>query len=249
MRPPDHDVEHADVEARAALSPSLAGDGATTLPAFEQKFLIDEATAAAVVATTREQLRLDPHADGSDGAYSITTLYLDTPGFDVFHEAKALEGAKYRVRRYGHEAKVWLERKTRRGDRVWKRRTAVPIDAPQTGASWFHDEVRARDFRPVLAVAYRRAAYFGSGDQGPFRLTLDREITGTPRGTWDLSAVTSGTPLEPERVVCELKFRDALPSLFKQMVAALKLTPTKFSKYRRLLLATGVVAAGTTDAP
>jgi hypothetical protein len=245
MNPVAHESSPEEPSAR---SPSLFTAGETTLPAYEQKFLVDEATARAVVATTREQLRPDPHADASDAAYSITTLYLDTPRFDVFHEAPELEGAKYRVRRYGQESRVWLEKKTRRGDRVWKRRMAVAIDAPERGSSWFHDEVRARDFRPVLAVAYRRAAYFGTGDQGPFRLTLDRAIVGTPRATWDLAEVTSGTRLEPDRVVCELKFRDALPALFKRLVAELNLAPTRFSKYRRLLVATGIVAARPTDA-
>jgi len=245
MNPVAHE---SSPEEPAAQSPSLYSAGESTLHAFEQKFLVDEATAQAIVAAARAQLRPDPHADGGDGAYAVTTLYLDTPGFDVFHEAPELEGAKYRVRRYGQESRVWLEKKTRRGDRVWKQRTAASIGEELTGSSWFHDEVRAREFRPVLAVAYRRAAFFGSGDQGPFRLTLDRGIAGSPRTAWDLSEVTAGIGLETERVVCELKFRDALPSLFKRLVAELRLTPTNFSKYRRLLVAAGVVATGRSDA-
>jgi len=236
-------------EEPAARSPSLFDSGESMTPAYEQKFLVDEATAQAIVAAARAQLRPDPHADASDGAYRVTTLYLETPGFDVFHEAPELEGAKYRVRRYGDETRVWLEKKVRRGDRVRKRRSAVESVAARASCAWFDEETRARDFRPLLAVGYRRTAFFGSGDQGPYRLTLDRGILGAPRESWDLAEVTEGVQLEPERVVCELKFRDALPGLFKRLVSEWMLVPTPFSKFRRLLLATGLVAPGSNDAP
>lgn len=230
------DFQPAEPEAR---SPSLVGgDDVTTLPAYEHKFLVDEATAAAILESARAHLQPDPHGESADGAYTVTTLYLDTPDFGTFHGAAELEGAKHRLRRYGRESLVWLERKTRRKGQVRKRRSPGPR------ADWFEDEIRARDLRPALAISYRRTALFGRGDHGSFRLTLDRSIVGIARSSWDLAGVSQGTALEQGRVVCELKFLDALPGVFKRIVAEHRLEPSSFSKFRRLLQATGVVAHG-----
>ena len=246
------------------LSPSLFGeDGdAVTLPpaAFEQKFLVAPDVATRIVAWARAELRPDPHGDpqaaegggsSSSGAYFVTTLYLDTPDFAVFHRAPELQGAKYRIRRYGAEPVAWLEKKVRTGDRVHKRRLRVDLpDIARLGAPrWFDEEVADLGLAPTCAVAYRRTAFLGSGDHGPFRLTLDRALEGTACRVWDLAA--AGDPrhaLVPDRVVCELKFRDALPHLFKQLLAQLGLEPSSFSKYRRLAVAAGLVEAKHDDA-
>jgi len=241
------------------LSPSLFGeDGdAVTLPpaAFEQKFLVTPEVATRVAAWARAQMRPDPHGDphadeggGSScsGDYFVTTLYLDTPDFAVFHRAPELQGAKYRIRRYGAEPVAWLEKKVRTGDRVHKRRLRVELpEIARLGAPrWFDEEVADLGLAPTCAVAYRRTAFLGSGDHGPFRLTLDRALEGMARRTWEFG--TNGAPshaLLPDRVVCELKFRDALPHLFKQLLAQLGLEPSSFSKYRRLAVAAGLVEA------
>src|SRR6185369_16430548 len=167
------------------LSPSLFGeDGdAVTVPpaAFEQKFLVTPEVAARVAAWARAQMRPDPHGDphaaeggGSScsGDYFVTTLYLDTPDFAVFHRAPELQGAKYRIRRYGAEPVAWLEKKVRTGDRVHKRRLRVELpEIARLGAPrWFDEEVADLGLAPTCAVAYRRTAFLGSGDHGPFRL-------------------------------------------------------------------------------
>ena len=128
------------------------------------------------------------------------------------------------LRRYGQEPVAWLEKKVRTGDRVHKRRLRVDLpDIARLGAPrWFDEEVADLGLAPTCAVAYRRTAFLGSGDHGPFRLTLDRALEGTACRVWDLAA--AGDPrhaLVPDRVVCELKFRDALPHLFKQLLAQL----------------------------
>jgi hypothetical protein len=256
----------------AALSPSIARpdelDRESLVPSFELKFLVSDKVARAVHAWARGAMRPDPFADpAQDGAYRVSTLYLDTPGFDVFHGNPELEGTKYRVRRYGDEPRVWLERKTRKQERVTKRRTMVEqrdlarvpprdVAAPTAAAAaaaangwlgaWFRDELARRDFRPVCCLEYARTAFFGVGDHGGFRLTLDRAIRGVPFGEWDVPAVASRAPLVAvvtDEVICELKFRDALPAPFKQLVGGLALETTTVSKYRRLCVAAGIVAA------
>jgi len=241
------------------LSPSLVGeDGdAVAVPpaAFEQKFLVTPEIAARVVAWARAGMRPDPHGDphaaegggsSSSGAYFVTTLYLDTPDFAVFHRAPELHGAKYRIRRYGAEAVAWLEKKVRTGDRVQKRRVRVELpEIARLGAPrWFDEEVADLGLAPTCTVAYQRTAFLGSNDHGPFRLTLDHALEGRARRAWDLAA--AGDPrhaLVPDRVVVELKFRDALPHLFKQLLAEVGLEPSGFSKYRKTAVAAGLVEA------
>jgi len=58
---------------------------------------------------------------------------------------------------------------------------------------------------------------------------------------WKLEAVSAAGPLLPDRVVCEFKFRTAMPALFKGIVADLALTPTPVSKYRTFVQSTGLV--------
>jgi hypothetical protein len=111
-----------------SLSPALRGAGR----AIELKFLADAATAARAERWVRARCAPDLH--GQDGAYDVTTLHFDTERFDIFHGST--DGAsppKHRVRRYGKEAVVHAERKLRRGDRVEKRRAALPLRA---GAVW-----------------------------------------------------------------------------------------------------------------
>ena len=245
-----------DLASDASLSPSIEREQETAVAAFEQKFLVDETVARAVLAWARARMIADHHADpADDGAYRVATLYLDTPAFDVFHRAPELDGSKCRLRRYGDGGLVYVEKKTRRGDRVRKRRTAVPLPelarlaAPQRAADWpgewFHSEVLELGLRPVCWVRYRRTAFFGAGDHGPFRLTLDREIRGRAAHGWaDGAALGSQEEVGilADRVVCELKFRDALPRPFKELVAELALAPTSASKYRRIVVAAGLAA-------
>ena len=55
-------------------------------PPFELKFLVTEAVAARVAEWAARHLAPDPHAGGSrEDGYRVTSLYLDTPGLDVYH--------------------------------------------------------------------------------------------------------------------------------------------------------------------
>jgi hypothetical protein len=115
--------------------------------AVETKCLVDADRAAAIRVWARHHLDADPHGGGAWGDEYDTTLYLDTPALDVLQRCGSYARAKYRVRRYGHAAVAFLERKLRNGRGLSKRRTAIPIDelgrleaiapGPWTGA-WFH---------------------------------------------------------------------------------------------------------------
>lgn len=237
-------------------SPSLFGaggaaDGAT---AFEVKFLLTEDQVRAVRARVAGTLALDPYADPALGdAYLTTSVYTDTPAFDVFYRTEGYNRDKYRVRRYGHAGPVFVERKTKNGEKVRKHRSRInPAEVPglakpalngEWAGEWFHSQLLEKRLNPVCRVAYERVAYLGTADGGTVRLTFDRNIRGALATEWALAEVGSAPPLLPDRVVCEFKFRTAMPALFRGIVADLALTPSPFSKYRTFVQAAGLAPA------
>jgi hypothetical protein len=246
--------------ARTALeSPSLFAPGGDGPPAFELKFLLTEDQARAIEARAARRLTLDPHADPALGnAYQTTSVYTDTPHFEVLSRAGTLGRRKYRVRRYGAGEPVFLERKTKSGDRVRKRRSAVPAvelaalttpeSAPDWAGNWFHRQLVARHLRPVCRVTYERVAYMGTGEGGPVRLTFDRRIRGVLAEGWAVEPVGPTPALLDGRVICEFKFRLALPALFKGLIEDLGLTPSTVSKYRLFMQTARPAVLGAADA-
>ncbi len=224
----------------AALSPSLAS-GTQGGDAYELKFLLSVEEAAAVEAWARRRLTVDPH--GVDGVYQTTSLYLDTPFFDVFHKSPGYRRSKYRVRRYGSSEVIYLERKKRRGDRVRKHREMLALadltclldeDGPVT---WFGPRIRERILGPTCCINYMRTAFIGETPASPIRLTLDRELMGVPAQGWMVPERIEGRALLTDEVMLELKFRDTLPSLFRALLDTLPSRPTGGSKYARCVRA------------
>jgi hypothetical protein len=241
------------VTAAGFESPSLARAGAGS--GYELKFLLDAVRAQEIEAWASRRLLPDPHGDPAlGGAYRTTSLYCDTPELDVYHRSPSYKRRKFRLRRYGSAPWVFLERKAKSGDRVSKRRTAVPegelahLAHPLSPADWpghwFHRRLAARRLGPACRIVYQRTAYVGSSPEGPLRLTLDRRLRGllTDDG-WSLAAFEGGLPLLRGQVILELKFRAALPVVFKELVLGLRLTPSSVSKYRLCREAWGAAPA------
>lgn len=264
------------------LSPSIqTPDRAGAPPAYEVKFLLTQHQAEQVEARLKSCLIADPHSEQSPtGGYATTTLYCDTPGFDVYHRRGRFARRKLRLRRYGQGDVVFLEQKAKHGTRVKKRRATVavselarlqdavdpvclaaesldpvnvanrvdPVESPvEWAGGWFHQRVQAWNWQPVLTVMYDRRAFVGVCDEGPLRLTFDRSIRGQPTHTWDVEPFPGGEPILADRVVCEFKFRGALPTPFKSVISELQLTPTGVSKYRLCLTAAGISFPAETD--
>jgi hypothetical protein len=233
-------------------SPSLAPLGSA--PAFELKFLLDEARARAVEAWARRRLTPDPHGDPAlGGAYRTTSLYFDTPELDVYRRTEAYRRLKFRVRRYGSAPKAFLERESKEDDRVEKERTAVPLyelpllARPLSLATWpghwFHYALRSCRLVPVCRVAYHRKAFACAAAR--LRLTLDRHVHGGLTDDCDPALAEGGLPLVGGRVVLELKFRVAMPGVFEELVRDLGLCPCPVSKYRLCREAWGASAVAS----
>ena len=246
-----HTPSATGLESPSLFGTGTAADGAT---AYEVKFLLSEDQVAAVVARVSGKLALDPYADPAMGnAYLTTSVYTDTSAFDVFYRTEGYNRDKFRVRRYGHTGPVFVERKTKNGEKVRKHRARInPAEVPdlakpslngEWAGEWFHSQLLEQRLKPVCRVAYERVAYLGTADGGTVRLTFDRNIRGVVVNEWGLAEVPAVPPLLTDRVVCEFKFRTAMPALFRGIVADLALTPAPFSKYRTFVQAAGLAPA------
>ena len=159
--------------------------------ARELKFLIDEAQAPAMREWARAHLARDSFGSGPHGDdYTTTSLYFETPGFDVYHRRGSYGRSKFRIRRYGEADVVFLERKFRTSRLLAKRRTTVPIlemdhlasatPTPGWPGYWFHRRVLLRRLNPLIQMSYDRTARVGMASAGTMRMTVDTNLRVLP---------------------------------------------------------------------
>jgi hypothetical protein len=238
------------------LSPSLTDNRA---PAYEVKFLLSEAQAANLETWAREQLHLDPHGDPDrDGAYQVTTLYCDTPDFDVLFKSQGYRRRKFRLRRYGDSADIFVERKTKTGSLVRKRRACVhhlelpflasPVSVPDWAGNWFHRRIWFKNLGPSCGLSYQRTAFGTQSDDGRVRVTIDRHLRSQRTRHWKVPAFGKGQPILLGKAVVEFKYQDTLPVLLKEALEQFRLQPTTHSKYRSAMEAWGVKAIRPVEA-
>ena len=211
--------------------------------AYEIKFLIPEEAAKEALAWMRAHLVPDPFAGGAThDAYCVNSVYLDTPEFAVFHRIGSFGRCKYRVRRYGREDGVFLERKLKTRGLVGKRRTRVQDaevafladEAPSADwiGFWFHRRLLVRNLEPKCQIAYDRIARVGSSPEGTLRMTLDQNLRAFPTSEWFVKESGTWTPLLDKQCIIELKYRKSFPELYQGLVDSLGLKPQPVSKYR-----------------
>jgi hypothetical protein len=213
--------------------------------ASEIKFLVPRARVDALLAWAREHLDADPNGTGTGpdhDTYGISSLYFDTKHFDVFHGRDSFGRSKYRVRRYNGLGTVFLERKTKTRDWVSKRRSLVDaasiarlkasVAVPDWPGFWFHRRLLGRHLHPVCQISYVRTARIGMAEGHPVRLTLDRDLRASARSVAAFDADGTGVPLLDDAWILELKYRHALPAVFKRLITEFAPAPQRLSKYR-----------------
>jgi hypothetical protein len=210
--------------------------------ARELKFLVDERLAPRLVDWARTNLGRDGFGSGLFGdEYTTTSLYYETPGFDVYHRRGSYGRSKFRVRRYGSSDIVFLERKFRTNRLLAKRRTTVPIaelehlaasvPEPAWPGYWFHRRVLLRRLDPLVQMSYDRIARVGMASAGPIRMTVDTNLRVLPMP--DRAFIPGvGFPLIDGHCIVELKYRVEMPALFKQLVETFGIEASAVSKYR-----------------
>jgi hypothetical protein len=219
--------------------------------AFEIKFIVNIATAAAVRNWARHRLEADPHGSGPHGdEYLTTSLYFDTGDLAVFRQRGSYARSKYRIRRYGGNDSVFLERKMRTRKVLSKRRTHVPCEEieklagsavdPRWEGAWFQKRLQVRRFAPVSQVSYHRMARVAAAAMGTIRLTVDDDLRAQPAAGL-IFKPGCGKAVLPDQAIVELKFRAAMPALFRQLIAEFAIEPLRISKYRTSAVALGLV--------
>ena len=222
----------------------------TRLSASEIKFVVTPALSAEIERWARRWLGPDPHGDH----YRVSSIYFDTAGRDVYERRGSFARGKYRIRRYGDADHVFFERKLRSKNVVIKRRSIVELedlpllegvglDRKWREGYWFHRRISARALQPAWQINYERTARVLESGAGLIRLTIDRGLRAAPARTF---AFQNGAELQRiyeegngDRHILELKFRNRIPELFRDLMEELVLTPQPVSKFR---LAAGTLA-------
>jgi hypothetical protein len=217
--------------------------------ASEVKFLVSPDVAARIRQWARAGLDRDPNGSGPHGdEYRTTSVYFDTRSYDVFYRRGSYARSKYRIRRYGDDDAVFLERKLRQPPVLAKRRTCTAlaslaklsagvVDCGWAG-SWFHRRLLARGLVPVCQVAYQRVARVAVNDGELIRLTIDSELRSLPSTSMDFPR-ERGIAITGDHHIVEMKFGGAAPAIFKHMVEEFALNPHLSSKFRLGLSALG----------
>ena len=195
----------------------------------EEKYIIDYRQY--VLLKQRAMQLLHPDSHGDHGSYVITSLYYDDPRDGALYEK--LEGlpehSKFRVRTYDYSDQfIKLERKDKFGILTQKQDARVarnqlealgvaPDDTLSEAAAGLAAQMRAAGLRPVVAVRYRRDAFYHPGSD--FRLTFDTELEAISP---DLEALFSpqvrGIPvLDGNSVIMEIKYGDRVPVLARKL--------------------------------
>jgi hypothetical protein len=230
---------------------------------LELKYLVGEATALRIQRDIEPFCRPDRHnpsraEPGLPRGYSITSLYLDSPGL-AFHQAKERgdpDRLKLRVRGYERSPRAVLECKRRVADVIDKTRVTVDHGDVERAARGLLDlepgKPEARRFlssfaslvarsgaEPTLLVRYEREAYVSEVDHYA-RVTFDRRIESLRTRSWQLEAPRDGWTRfdehwrreETERpVVLELKCHASIPWWLTDLIRSHALKRSSFSKY------------------
>jgi hypothetical protein len=222
-----------------------------TVGAFEIKFVVEIGQSVLIGEAAKRHLPVDPHAEQELGdGYRVSSLYFDTPELDVFHRNGFWQRSKFRLRRYGSSAIVFAERKTKRKGLVSKRRCELSDEELEllgrgdcredwTGA-WYHQRLRARNLGPKMRIGYDRMALTDSNQFGPVRFTVDRNLACMPCDRYDMSAPGTLKPILDGFAIIEMKFRESMPTYFRELMESFQLTPTSMSKYRTSVVECGL---------
>ncbi|MDR0884470.1 MAG: polyphosphate polymerase domain-containing protein [Oscillospiraceae bacterium] len=220
---------------------------------YENKYLLDSATCAAVQARLAEHMMPDAHNRHGD-RYAICNLYYDTADSHLIRTSlqKPPYKEKLRLRAYGvarAEDTVYVEIKKKVRGLVNKRRSAMPLGiaeeflgtgtlpviTPEMNAQVVREAaylLSHKSVRPAVYLAYERMAWFGT-DAHDLRVSFDSHIV-SRRHDLSLASPVSGTALlPPDTVLMEIKVAQSIPLWLAELLSEYQIYPTSFSKYGR----------------
>ncbi len=217
----------------------------------EEKYIITYRQYALLKQRAMELLTPDRHGD--QGSYVITSMYYD----DFLDHAldEKLDGLpehrKFRIRTYDFsDSIIKLERKDKHGLLTEKADAAIQrgqiplLSGVHTDLSGFSGaayalaaQLQAGDLRPVVAVRYRRDAFFFEGTD--LRLTFDRDLEAIrPEQEALFSPLVSGLPvLDKNSIIMEVKYGSHVPRFVRKFtaVSTKQLSVSKYALCREIL--------------
>lgn len=227
---------------------------------FEFKYWVPGDRLEALRSLIRPHMVPDEQGGGSGGQVN-TSLYLDTPGLELFHDhiESAPNRFKLRVRMYGDvpSGQAFFEIKRKVKAVTVKQRAALEeswverlLEGSLEMPSGLRSSTRAnleaflctqvlRGARPQLLVRCRREAWASRDAFEDVRLTLDRDIQARPQlraslhgeGLWEPLDRTAQHGLQGSHVLLELKFPRFAPQWMWDAVQQLSLSRVSYSKY------------------
>jgi SPX domain protein involved in polyphosphate accumulation len=182
---------------------------------YESKYLLSPEQVPIISAAISSYCQRDKAS--LHGPYAISSLYLDSPRFLLYHNTKAgiTKRFKLRVRRYENN-QLFLEIKDKYKDVIIKTRSVIPyekwpdllIDPGLIDQIQLEDPQSTIDFhrflnlmlltqaQPVVVVKYLRDAWYSPLDEYA-RITFDYAIECAPPHHWDIPILPHETQWIP----------------------------------------------------
>lgn len=214
----------------------------------ELKFTLTKSQAEILKQKLALLMEVDTNSVNEDHTYFIRSLYFD----DVYDSAyyEKIDGLekreKYRIRIYNSDDSfIRLERKEKNRDLTHKKQTKITkeqclafMEGNFEGIDLSGDEL-LRDFaikqklhqiRPSVIVDYKRLAYIYPVEET--RVTFDEDIRSGrfQNNLFDYDILTFDV-LEPNEVVLEVKFNEAIPSHIASVIMTIPMIRQAVSKF------------------
>jgi len=218
---------------------------------YEYKYIVNPSLLPSIRRFINSFARLDPFASrNSEGRYPICSLYLDTSDFRFYHQVKAGEKNRFklRVRSYSDDSHnpVFLEVKRKNNSVIRKQRLPVPLEqaamilngsvgnhdlAEFRKSVFFVNQITLTSAQPVVRIRYLREAYESRWEE-PVRLTIDTDVQYSPTSEPELShskGIWKRTPVQG--AIIEIKFTERFPGWFSDLIRTFSLVQQPVPKY------------------
>lgn len=211
-----------------------------TFRRYEKKYLLDEAQYLQLMEKLKDHVKQDKFFEAN-----IRSIYYDTKKFELIRRSieKPEYKEKLRVRSYNEpkpDDLVFVELKKKLDGIVYKRRTKAyagevlndiyecRFSDPQVGkeiryALQYYDRLR-----PAVYIGCNRTSYVANEDKN-LRITFDKDIRYRMKKL-SLKACEEYDKPVTDKIVMELKVRNAMPLWLTEILDEVKAYPRGFSK-------------------
>jgi len=223
---------------------------------FEFKYQMDRRTAY-FIEQEIQKFGMRPDLAAEDGNYYVTSLYYDSSDLSDYHDKAGgfPVRKKFRLRIYepflNNSEKIWLEIKNRFGQKNSKTRILLTKDELNSLISdggrvllerrWHESELAKKNeilwqliksgAKPKIVVRYKRKAYLSEMDS--IRITFDSDLETCKKRDFGYTMLM--VPVNPDKLVMEVKFAFLMPHWFKSIIQRYDLKADTYSKYEKSL--------------